>query len=81
MDLDSADLESNKPNALDNVADNQEVLHGPKRRNVYPNIEERNADQAFILVERSHKDLGRSKVNPGAQTNRFTAYLLSHRGH
>ena len=58
MDLDGANLESNKPNTLEDVADNQQVLHSPERRDIHSNIEERNADQALILVERSHKDLG-----------------------
>ena len=57
--MDNANLESNKPNTLDDVADNQEVLHSSERRDVHPNVEERNADQALILVERSHKDLRR----------------------
>ena len=58
MGLDGANLESNEPNALDDIADNQEVLHSSERRDIYSNVEERDADQALILVERSHKDLG-----------------------
>ena len=61
MDFGGANLESDKPNALDDVADNQEVLHGSKRCDIHPNVEERNADQALILVERSHENLGGAK--------------------
>ena len=61
MGLDGANLESNEPNALDDIADNQEVLHSSERRDIYSNVEERDADQALILVERSHKDLGEER--------------------
>lgn len=57
--MDNANLESNKPNTLDDVADNQEVLHSSERRDVHPNVEEGNAYQTLILVECSHKDLRR----------------------
>lgn len=62
-----ANLEGNEPNALDDVADNQEVLHSPERRNVHPDVKERHADQALILVKCSHKDLGvqNQSRNPG----------------
>jgi len=69
MDLDGANLESNKPNTLDDVADNQEVLHSSERRDIHSNVEERDADQALILIERPHKDLGGSEMSPGSRTN------------
>ena len=65
MDLDSANLESNKPNTLDDVADNQEVLHSSERRDIHPDIKERNAHQTLVLVERSHKDLRRYEITSG----------------
>lgn len=69
MRLDNTSLESNKPNTLNDVADDQEVLHSSQRRNVYSNVEESNADQALILVECSHKDLGRYKIARGYQAD------------
>ena len=62
MDLDIANLESNKPNTLDDIADNQKVLHSSQRRDVHPNVEEGNAYQTLVLIECSHKDLGRYKI-------------------
>ena len=81
MDSNSTNLESNKPDALDDVADNQEVLHGSKRRDVHPNIEECNADQALILIECSYKNLGRNKISQGLGPAKLTTCLLSHRRH
>lgn len=62
MELDIANLESNEPNTLDDVADDQKVLHGSQRCDVYPNVEEGNAYQALVLVECSHKNLGRYEI-------------------
>lgn len=69
MDLDSANLESNKPNTLDDVADNQEVLHSSERCDIHPNVEERNAHQTLVLVERPHKDLRGYKFSPGSRAD------------
>lgn len=71
MDPVRTNLESNKPYALDDVADNQEVLHSSERRDVHPNVEERNADQAFVLIERSHKDLGVKIISSGSRTGQL----------
>jgi len=69
MDSDSTNLESNKPDTLDDVANNQEVLHGSERRDIHPNVEERNTDQTLVLVKRSHKDLGGYKISPGSRAD------------
>jgi hypothetical protein len=52
-----AHLERDEPHALDGVADEEQILDGPQGGDVDADVQERDADEALVEVERAYEDL------------------------
>ena len=50
-------LEGHKPDALDCIPNEQEILHRSQGRDIYTDVHKGNANEAFIGIESSNKYL------------------------
>lgn len=72
-------LESNKPQALDSIGDDNEILERPKRSNIDPDVQERYSNKTLIQVEGSYKDLIHRQLRHRFNEI-YVLHLLSHGG-